>query len=299
MVYTTSNLKQNEWWKFLLRRIFRILPIYWLCLVIYWILVIPETNIKKLLEAALLIPNSYQGPPGFGFSLLGVAWTLTYEMIFYIYFAFFILIIPKSIRDFIYPLLIISVTFGIQYAIDGIISIDPANSPVMSHDSYINRIIGVMANPLFLLFAVGAFLGEIYQVIAIKTQERIIINLICTLLFMLALAICWNRPETHGLNGVGISAILIVISVLILDHSNQSNHSKPIKMLGDWSYSLYLTHEIILEYVAIISPAFWVQHDSPIDFLLLAIVVIGVSAIFYKTVEKSAINIANALCDLK
>jgi peptidoglycan/LPS O-acetylase OafA/YrhL len=300
MVHSTATLKNNEWWKFLIRRFFRIIPVYWFCLAIYWQFVTPETSTAKFIEAMFLLPNSNAGPPMFGLSLLGVAWTLTYEIVFYLYFALFIYLVPAKWKGRAYPLLILGITFAIQYALSGTITLNPQNAPAVSHDSYLARIIGVMANPLFSLFAIGAFFGNLYLQTQLPDDSRqweATVKRISIATFIVALPACWLLPGVHGFYGVGIAAMLVFISAALQDHANLSGRSLIIKSLGDWSYGIYLTHEVFFEYVAIHNPSFWAEHQSPLDFLVATLTVIGISALLYQTIEKPAINIGHALCN--
>ena len=98
MVFTTQNLSENiivNTKDFLIKRFIRIIPMFYFAIVLYLIVCHGNyifyftTYLNNLLKTLLFIPL-FTEPigPAFGYSFMYVSWSLNYEMLFYIIFAF-------------------------------------------------------------------------------------------------------------------------------------------------------------------------------------------------------------------
>lgn len=90
MIYSTRKEKSKR--HFLLKRFIRILPLYWLmtCFMYVIICVYPELSIMSeakpeyLIKSMLFLP--FQNSKNYDVPILGVGWTLNYEVFFYLIF---------------------------------------------------------------------------------------------------------------------------------------------------------------------------------------------------------------------
>jgi exopolysaccharide production protein ExoZ len=215
---------------FMSRRVLRVVPLYWLLTLIMvacaliqpWLfntLVIgPDTLIKSL----LFIPHYSTGFPEAIWPLLVPGWTLNYEMFFYFVFAL-CLFLPQTYRTA--ALLVI-----MMFLVGLNIFFGPFKSAVAA--SY--------TSPLLLEFALGVVIGELYATRRLKVFLPVAI-----FLFTLGCFILQMRKHLPGAPYLPFAgAGLVVIGSLNIAFFNLPN--RWLKLLGDASYSIYLTHIFIL-----------------------------------------------------
>lgn len=90
MVYTTYEKPRGmlAGWHFMLNRILRIVPLYWLCSTIYLLKCLAEGKsftANEIVKSYLFVP--YLNADGKFQPFYGLGWTLNYEMFFYLFFA--------------------------------------------------------------------------------------------------------------------------------------------------------------------------------------------------------------------
>ena len=90
MMYTTQTKEARKF--FMRKRIFRIVPLYWLLTIFTYCIIwqLPQLSVRSEAKPEYLIKSLFFIPfeNGFGFTdpILSVGWTLNYEMLFYIVF---------------------------------------------------------------------------------------------------------------------------------------------------------------------------------------------------------------------
>ncbi|MGY2924876.1 peptidoglycan/LPS O-acetylase OafA/YrhL [Ewingella americana] len=89
--FATEKKELNGSLKFVIRRFFRIYPLLILAMLVYFLLVVlrPESHdlFKWFLWSVIPLHVDYHaGAPFYGYNMLGIAWTLTYEVSFYLIF---------------------------------------------------------------------------------------------------------------------------------------------------------------------------------------------------------------------
>jgi len=98
VIFLSTENKQLPPWRFLLYRLLRIVPAYWFYTVLMALLVVfarpvlPDQSVDAphVLMSLLFIPT--ENPGGYGvYPTLNVGWTLNYEMLFYVLFAWALL----------------------------------------------------------------------------------------------------------------------------------------------------------------------------------------------------------------
>jgi exopolysaccharide production protein ExoZ len=239
--------------KFAINRIFRIVPLYWtLTLVVFAIaFFIPaavqatQADPVQLLKSLLFIP--FVKSNGQVHPTLFVGWTLNYEMFFYALFAIGLLWGERG------ALLVVS-------AMVGIVALDPFTSSPIA-DFY--------TDPILLEFAAGMMIGLAFPRLA-PWHPRILIALGFALILLAPF--CW--PSIHRAVAFGVPGVLIVSGALMLEKAGTT--VKGLRLLGDASYAIYLTHVFVTGVAMKLAPLV----DNEAGLALLAIGALAGAAIF-------------------
>lgn len=240
MMYVTVNLSSGLGTvrNFLLGRLFRIYPVYWLfagVLALYLFIATgtaynPAT-LKSgepggwiyVLKSFLLIPQVSQ-------PLLVVGWTLVHEMYFYMVFCV-LLFLPGRLR-----LIALAIWAGLIVAAYYL-------HPPFFRNTFILKF---MLSPYSLEFIAGTFAGWLFQ----RTTFRMALPLsIIGLVAFLALMLItedklssWSRATIFSLP----AAILVFGAAGLPASWTSFRPYKWISTTGDWSYSLYLSHSLTI-----------------------------------------------------
>lgn len=296
MVYTTDSAKGAAA-GFLLRRILRIMPLYWLCLAAYWVLITPASPPVEILKSAFLLPKVNSGPPFFGYSTLPVAWSLTYEMLFYAVFALAIRLSSRLLPvGMIVTLLLLSSVIGLQLWMGGSVTLVPSASPLLAGQGELQAIIGVLANPLFVHFVIGTLAGEMYKALGSHPDKvigsRNALRAAIAILLIATPILYFAMPNRHGLLGIGASAFSMFVAFALTDLLGEPIKLRVAVWMGQWSYGIYLIHPIVFESI---SPGYW-RTGSPVSsFLTYLAVTIALASLAHALVERPFINLARSL----
>lgn len=259
--------------KYTIRRFFRIYPLYLIMIVagtlvggiaFYNNLFDVNTGIASLLNHlsfANLINLPYRN------NVLGVEWTITVEVFFYILIPIIWLILKKDKR----LLLPLSVIFT------GITLIPIIILPYYAGQENANNFTLWMVEIYFLTYLIGIILYIIWEKTKnVKWNNTYLIIWLC-LLFLYQVVI----PHEYITNVIMVSLwtaglILILRSRTKLMRTLFEN--KAIEHIGLISYSFYLIHFMVLGYVS--------QYDKGISALLLSLLAtIVISSITYRLIE--------------
>lgn len=207
--------------QFLLHRIARIVPLYWLCTAIYILISTPPT-FTEIFKSLFFIfyRNSITNDPN---PILSAGWTLNYEMYFYFIFA---LLMRFSDRKKI-------IIMGSWFLVAAI-----PHHWLTRESPFLFR----MTSPLPLEFLSGMLLS-----CNLSCIERIpsSIGLIIAFLAFMALGMSPVAYEPRVLF-YGMPAIFVVAGALSADSLFKRRATAPLIFLGNASYSIYLTHIITL-----------------------------------------------------
>jgi exopolysaccharide production protein ExoZ len=222
---------------FLYHRLARIFPIFWiyttLTLIGRLIYSPPNTTLThtyNIVASYLLIPTPRP-------MLLLQGWTLSYELYFYLAFFLLLLFSPQRLVPVLLTLWGIAII-----ALKLHIGLSP------------NPIVQLLISPSVLEFLAGCCLYSIYR--RSRLHPSIGITLIILSLIELATIIAttpsetiitgpWLRPILYG-----SFATLFLLGALELERTGIIRHLPFLESLGDWSYSIYLSHALVLEFTA-------------------------------------------------
>ncbi|HCN7994000.1 TPA: acyltransferase, partial [Escherichia coli] len=208
-------------------------------------------NFRTLLISIIpLNINWNEGAPFFAYNLLYPAWTITYEIGFYVFFGVSMSISHKY-RTIICSVFIIMVVSFTQYYVNGNISFSGDVSAGLFTDNWLLGYTNVITSPMMYEFVIGMFLSEIFTNInESKSIKRILSKYSLQILWISCgisiILFIIQRPYGHGLNGFGTMAMILIASSLVYEYCNITPKIKIFNFLGEISYSLYLIHAVIL-----------------------------------------------------
>lgn len=235
---------------FMVKRITRIWPPYAVATLLFIILIPYHRGVlgdasgwSRLLHSLLFIPRSAAGEvaPVFDYPLLPVGWSLNYEMYFYTAFGFSLLfgrarwVALMGLLGI--PLFLLPLGLGSDHAL----SIDP------STNYGVDGILGLMSNPLILLFAGGCIIGLVYRS-SFAVSSSFWLGIVMWLSVTLAIWQhgAWFRVG-HGLTRSGLSAIPLLFVFCIASKTMPLKIPRGLIFLGDISFSLYILHPLAQE----------------------------------------------------
>lgn len=218
---------------FLLKRFIRIYPIYWVVLTGKLLASITASNSDKLPDGWLEVMKAYflfpQDRVILSEKFLGVSWTLSYEIFFYIIFALLIYLKPKfSVPIFLLWLLTI---FG---KCIGFIEINQQN-----------YLLSFLVNELNIEFIFGAIAA--YTV----SQRRIKYGTNFLYIGLFGYLLSSINYHTHfvpwsSVLMFGVPFTLLTIGAVDMEMHYEFNIPYILIFLGDASYSIYLIHGFVI-----------------------------------------------------
>jgi exopolysaccharide production protein ExoZ len=254
---------------FLYHRLARIFPIYWIYTTLT--LIAFQLNPLKispdhgrsfnLLDSYLLVPTHLP-------MLLLQGWTLSYELYFYAFFFLLLLLVPERFAPWLLALWGIAVV-----ALKLHIGLSP--SPVIQ----------LLISPSVLEFLAGCVLFHIYRRGRLHPAIGMLL-LITSLLWLTAIIVYtaqahpahpewvvfgpWRRPLLYG-----TFATLFLLGVMELERTSLVRYLPILSSIGDWSYSIYLSHALVLELIGRL-----VFHTLPHPASILVVTLISLPAVF-------------------
>lgn len=222
---------------FLKRRVLRIYPIYWFysAIVLAVMFVMPQWVNSSTGHHAYIVSSLLLWPSG-TLPLLQQGWTLIYEMFFYLVFA---LMIAWVSERFLAPALAIwaGVTGALAYWLGSYVSSHP--------------VLGTVANPLVFEFIAGCFVAMIWPAMH---GWRAVIALVGAASSIVALFVVGRHVEPDTIIQwralyFGVPAFLLVLGAVSLERKTGRIAPRGLLLLGDASYSLYLSHVLVISAV--------------------------------------------------
>jgi len=250
---------------FALNRITRIVPLYWLFTGLQFLvaLALPsllnstKANPVWLAKSLFFIPFQ-KGEGGPLTPLLGVGWTLNYEMLFYGLFALSLAWLRK-------PWCYVAVVTALVGLVVWNLLARPAALPL----EFLSR-------PIVLEFALGMAAAGICRRLKVGSRVPLRGALALTALVSLGLLFHTWSAAVPRVVGYGIPAFLLVCSLVILEKSGRVFCCAPVKAVGDASYSIYLTHNFITTPAQNVVTTLHLDGPAAFGFLLLTLAVIVV-----------------------
>jgi exopolysaccharide production protein ExoZ len=259
---------------FMMRRAIRIVPFYWLCTFalivllnrpqITWhidpIFAWASVNVPHLLRSLFFVPSET-------FPMLGVGWTLNFEVYFYVVFAFAILLS----RTFA-PVIAAAIVYAVFKASAS--GVDNWLIKFYSH-GYIYFFLHGIA-----LFYIWWFTKDHLKKSPIWIRLPVIV--ICGLIVVVVYGSQFIPPQPDLTTFVYFPVLLVAAAIFAASAGADINWG-PLVLLGDASYAIYLTHTITIEKFRQNMPIF---KDSGWSTLLIIIIATAVGILVHLYIEK-------------
>jgi len=278
----------------MIKRIARIWPLWLIMLAAYFALLrfdlsffSDQSKFTWLLRSIALLPGGHvegDAAPVYGFPILSVGWTLTYEMYFYLLFGACMLFGRWrwiAMTGWLF-LTVIAVPYSTGQ-LDMLLL--PAAGPV-----YASHVASLITNPLILMFAAGALIAGIYQ------SGFTINNSTClwAAMFLAASFAVYQYAARfridHGIFQWGLSLIPLMLVIALASKRMAIPAPHWLISLGDISFSLYLVHGFVQESFDYIAGFFVTDVTGWTAIILTTSISIVAAVLCYQYLERG-------LCD--
>lgn len=249
MVYTTQNYTQSLFStkRFLINRAIRIFPMYYVGLLITFLLSgamstfhYPE-KVQNLLSALTFTVYKTDITPHYidDGGMYNIRWTLNYEVYFYIAFSVCLLVKHRLLALIGFSALMICL-------IPAIAGFQPTTS--IQGYPFHSPTLGLLTNPVFLEFIIGAIVGYLYlklKNITSSTKIQAIASFISLSLFMYVIYGIYNESLRAFNTESAIILGIFILFITLADPLLKKYIPHILTYLGDISFSLYLLHGAI------------------------------------------------------
>ncbi|MBS0124924.1 acyltransferase family protein [Thetidibacter halocola] len=267
--------------RFLLRRLVRIVPTYWLLttLTVAGLVLLPGLFNSRSVDwtwigaSYLFIP--WQSPAGDISPPVGPGWTLNFEMYFYVIFGA-VLLVPRRVA------LPVMTVFMVGSVMLGLI-LKPG-LPILA----------MMSGALLIEFLCGIWIAWAFtRGMTVGGAARI--ALVAAGLAVLCVSpvfysngdlATWWRLPFFGLPAAALVAATILRPGLQGAERAGSPVSRLFVALGDSSYALYLSHIFTLRIIDLVLARLFPQLPLALDFVLLVVAAVVVGHLFFLWVER-------------
>lgn len=265
--------------EFVLKRVLRIFPIYWIYVgaIILIYTIIPQLQTQriteilstpmKIVKTFILFPQQYTN------YLITYAWSLSYELLFYFIFTFLIINRKK--------------TGSIVLLIGYLLIVVLRHFNIIEFNNF--YIIDFVFNSYILQFTLGCFAAFIvvnYKNWVLKNYKYIIVAGI--LLFLIT-----NVNEYYQFYSMDYIFIYSTLYTLIIVGASGINSFENIVVrqlnyIGDASYTIYLTHGVIMSFVCKCIFRLNLQRTLgvPVTMLIVILLTIAIASTLYSMIEK-------------
>ncbi|CAI3796589.1 acyltransferase family protein [Rheinheimera sp. MM224] len=273
VMFGSANSSSSTGWSFFINRLFRVLPTYWFfsVLLISFSYFMPDAfnftayTLNSLLYSLFFIPH--ENPSGLGlFPYLTVGWTLNFEIVFYTILAL-CLFLNKRYAVYICGIIVISLPLVLL----------KNNAPIMS----------VLSSVLMWQFVFGLFVGWLhskFDLLKILSPKSAAFILIFSIVIM-------SGVLGYGTIQKTVSATMLVISFIALNNilNEKSKLTMFFAKLGDYSYSTYLCHVLIIGLFLHYQKTVTSSTPELLTICLISILTYIVSLAAYKYIETSRV----------
>lgn len=284
---STKNDSSNKV-DFTIKRFFRVYPLFIICLVSL-IILNPIYSETEIIRSIFLAGKNYsEAAPFFGYNILFPAWTLSYEIYFYIIFLVSMSISHKH-RILISSFLLISPTLVLQTIFNDSVSFD-SNVKLNLDPTLPLGVLNFIISPMLIEFVLGMIAFKVSQYFYLIKNPKYISFI------LFSLFICfyfYGYRYDFGPVNFGIWALTLLIGALLFESSMMENSSKILHKLGDISYSLYLVHAIIMIVMIKYQKSIPMYDDNGIaKFTMIISISVFVSLYVHKYIELPTLKLS-------
>lgn len=211
---------------FFKKRLIRVVPPYWFFTTL--VLLAYLYNPAWVNSSAQAPPNilaSYLFIPTGTYFLLLVGWTLSFEMYFYLAWSLLMLGKRAAAIKILSAFFLGSVVLGLVHRFE---------SPILH----------MMTEPLILEFVLGVLICQLY--FTVKIKNSLWPGFVLALGAVLLGSNHFLEYGAHRFFEYGLPAAMVFFGVVFLEKNHDIRWPRPLVALGDASYSLYLSHVLII-----------------------------------------------------
>lgn len=293
--HATERNENNMTAKYIIRRLFRIYPVYFVALTFVYLAYSYQEPIENYLNALLIMQRDYSlRAPFFGYNMLYPAWTLSFEILFYTIFLVS-MIISHTYRSLICSLFIVFSFFVLQLSLSGRVSLNAELTPAYSGDFAI-PLIRMLSTPMLVEFVVGVVFFHVYKWMLNNRADFYKYIAVACIVSSLVLYLFYHTYN-HGLSQRGLIATLMFLGFLIIEANGVKLKSKVLSFFGDISYSLYLSHVITIKIIVdLLDSLSMIEFKSGPSYMLFVLAIcILVAYISHKLIEVPFIKVGKNL----
>lgn len=277
MVYTSRNLfsRRDSVIEFIKRRAIRIIPLYYIftALMVLAIFIKPDQlnsasfSLERLLASLAFIP--VEDSRGTFRPILGLGWTLNYEMFFYAIFSGLIWLPRKhAVTALLAALGLIVLTVNYW----------PVSVPALTFWS----------DSIILEFGIGAILGWAYSM---QDSERPWLGASVAIVMVAYYFLVWKHDTPDRVSTFGVLAALTLYLAVWHWPYSEERRLNIFRVIGDSSYSLYLSHPFSLAVVKMVYAKSFLAGSGTSYVIVATLVATVVSVIIYKFVEQPLVRV--------
>jgi len=241
--FIITHVTRQDSTGFLLKRLVRVVPLYWIATAVFFIFT-PYTW-PHLLESLLFVPADK--PP-----VLRVGWTLNYEMFFYVLFG-----VALAISKRWAPLIAAVVLLLLQ---------------AVQHFAPCGRVCSTYGGRVTGFFVIGIALYYVWLAARLWMPPlRRTMKVVSAIVAGGVVTICvaWHEPPA-AVALIIVTAVLL--TALLAEASGLACRNRALLALGGMSYSLYLTHLMVIEPMRIVATKLpWLDQAQSIPVMLASV----------------------------
>lgn len=293
MYYSTAGAAGGpaEAARFLIKRFARVWPAYAIATLAFAYVVYgveyfhDAANRHAFWHTLGMLPADPRQAPYFGLTLV-VAWTLEFEMYFYLIFAASMLF--KRLRWVALAAWVVLTVLVLPYAERGF------NLGVEGGPVYPVGYLSIVTSPFVLEFLAGVAIGWLYSLPWLRVRSRQLAwNMLALGVTYALWAIYSGAVNTHGPSQYGRPLALMVLAMALASKTVQIRVPALCLWLGSISYSLYLTHLItgtLLQHRLMAKGLDPLWHTWP-SVLLTTVCSVAMAALSHRYLEQGLSNL--------
>lgn len=291
--FVTEKKSEANARTFLIKRAFRIYPVFILALFVA--IGYTDTNLysSDFLRSLFLFHLDYTASaPTFKLNTAAAAWTLTYEIYFYLIFMLSFMISHRY-RGILSCTALLALPIILQLLFNGSFSPKANASAHITSNSIVFAPIAVLSCTMIWEFAVGIFLAFLWKKTnpsILNSSGALVYSASGVLLFIFLYLTFGDVYIMQGVTGYLFPAFCIFVSLLIIGNKTKIV-VKPLNFLGDISYSMYMTHAALNYILVAHIPYWWRDIPKPYNLAFYLVLMLIVAAIVHYVIEKPAISL--------
>ena len=297
IVVATQNMAANTPLKFIGRRVFRIYPALIFCMIVGFATIYADKGWLDIGRAITPLPIDYSmDAPAFGYNLMGPAWTLTYEIMFYSFFCLAMTINHKH-RALISAALMSIQCFAIQTYFNGEFSFSAYTQLQTSGVSPIYSYLKNASSTMFFEFIYGMVIAELFVKYKhlISKQAGLASVLLGSSIYVWLYAS--QSTPGFGITYFGMWSAFLFAGVCLYQAGNKTSRFAPLAFLGNISYSIYISHYVVMGVIEKNNTLQFSSLGSLSQFSIVMSACIIAGAFVHFVIEKPFIKIGKAITD--